>query len=88
MTKVERHETSTTSGAAPAVDRYVVGVTLLAAAFTLVAGVWALFWPGSFAEAVRFPEHTHFLHDVGALQIGIGVTLALAVLWRDPLAWC
>ena len=71
---------------APATDRYVVGVTLLSAAFTLVAGVWALFWPGSFAEAVKFPEHTHFLHDVGAFQIGIGVTLALAVLWRDALA--
>lgn len=35
---------------------------------------------------MRFPEHTHFLHDVGVLQIGIGVTLALAVPWRDPLA--
>jgi PPOX class probable F420-dependent enzyme len=86
ITTVERHDTPTTTGAAPAADRYVVGVTLLAAAFALVAGVWALFWPGSFAEAVRFPEHTHFLHDVGAFQIGIGVTLALAVLWRDPLA--
>jgi PPOX class probable F420-dependent enzyme len=88
MTTVERHEPPTTAppAAVPAADRYVVGVTLLAAAFALVAGVWALFWPGSFAEAVRFPEHTHFLHDVGAFQIGIAVTLALAVLWRDALA--
>ena len=88
MTTVERHETPTTTppAATPVPDRYVAGVTLLAAAFTLVAGVWALFWPDSFAEAVRFPEHTHFLHDVGAFQIGIGVTLALAVLWRDALA--
>lgn len=86
MTTVEQHDTPTATGGAPATDAYVVGVTLLAAAFTLVAGVWALFWPGSFADAVRFPEHTHFLHDIGAFQIGIGVTLALAVLWRDPLA--
>jgi PPOX class probable F420-dependent enzyme len=87
MTTVDRPEPPTrAAAAAPATDRYVVGVTLLAAAFSLVAGVWALFWPGSFAEAVRFPEHTHFLHDVGAFQIGIGVTLALAVPWRDPLA--
>ena len=86
MTTVERHDTPTATGGVPATDAYVVGVTLLAAAFTLVAGVWALFWPGSFADAVRFPEHTHFLHDVGSFQIGIGVTLALAVLWRDPLA--
>ena len=87
MTTVDHHEPPTrTAGAVPATDRYVVGVTLLAAAFSLIAGVWALFWPGSFAEAVRFPEHTHFLHDVGAFQIGIGLTLALAVPWRDPLA--
>jgi PPOX class probable F420-dependent enzyme len=87
MTRVDQHQPPTRAGAAaPATDRYVVGVTLLAAASSLIAGVWALFWPGSFAEAVRFPEHTHFLHDVGAFQIGIGLTLALAVLWRDPVA--
>jgi PPOX class probable F420-dependent enzyme len=87
MTTVDQHEPPTRAeAAAPATDRYVVGVTLLAAAFSLIAGVWALFWPGSFAEAVKFPEHTHFLHDIGAFQIGIGVTLALAVPWRDPLA--
>jgi PPOX class probable F420-dependent enzyme len=86
MTTAERHETPTRVPATPVADRYVVGVTLLVAAFSLVAGVWALLWPGSFAEAVKFPEHTHFVHDIGAFQIGIGVTLALAVLWRDPLA--
>jgi PPOX class probable F420-dependent enzyme len=86
MTTVEGHQTPTTTGGAAAIDAYVVGITLLAAVFSLVAGVWALFWPGSFADAVRFPEHTHFLHDIGAFQIGIGVTLALAVLWRDPVA--
>jgi PPOX class probable F420-dependent enzyme len=86
MTTVEGHQTPTTTGGAAAIDAYVVGITLLAAVFSLVAGVWALFWPGSFADAVRFPDHTHFLHDIGAFQIGIGVTLALAVPWRDPLA--
>jgi PPOX class probable F420-dependent enzyme len=87
MTTVDQQQPPTrAAAAAPATDRYAVGVTLLAAAFSVVAGVWALFWPDSFAEAVRFPEHTHFLHDIGAFQIGIGVTLALAVLWRDPVA--
>jgi PPOX class probable F420-dependent enzyme len=74
------------STAAPTDDRYIRGITVLGALFMLVAGVWALLWPESFAELVSFPEHTHFLHDVGAFQIGIGVTLGLAVLWRDPLA--
>jgi PPOX class probable F420-dependent enzyme len=77
---------STTRAAAHGSDRLVVGVTLLAGAGMLVAGVWALLWPTSFAEAVRFPEHTHFVHDLGAFQIGIGLTLVLAALWRDPLA--
>jgi PPOX class probable F420-dependent enzyme len=74
------------AGGGAGADRFVTGVTLLAAVFVLVAGVWSLFWPHSFAVAVKFPEHTHFLHDVGAFQIGIGVGLVLATLWRDPLA--
>ena len=77
---------STSPGTDTRHDRYVSGLTVVAATFMLVGGVWALLWPASFAEAVRFPEHTHFLHDLGAFQIGIGLTMALAVLWRDPLA--
>jgi PPOX class probable F420-dependent enzyme len=67
-------------------DRYLTAVTLVAATIMLGGGVWSLLWPSSFAEAVRFPDHTHFLHDLGAFQIGIGVILLLALLWRDPLA--
>jgi hypothetical protein len=29
------------------------------------------------------PYHEHFLHDLGAFQIGIGVTLLVALAWRD-----
>jgi PPOX class probable F420-dependent enzyme len=67
-------------------DRFVRGITLLLAAFMLVAGVWALLWPSSFADFAEFPEHEHFLHDLGAFQIAIGVVLVLALLWRDALA--
>lgn len=80
------HPTATAASAAASGDRYVSGVTVVAVVFMLVGGVWALLWPASFADAVRFPEHTHFLHDLGAFQIGIGVTMALALLWRDPVA--
>lgn len=55
---------------------------LLAAA----AGVWALMWPDSFSEAVNFPPHRHFLHDIGAFQLGIGVSLLLATIWADAMA--
>jgi PPOX class probable F420-dependent enzyme len=67
-------------------DRFITVAIVLGAALMLVAGVWALLAPASFADAVKFPEHEHFVHDVGAFQIGFGLTLVLALIWRDPLA--
>jgi PPOX class probable F420-dependent enzyme len=61
-------------------------LTLLVAAGMLAAGLWCLFAPRSFAEAVRFPYAEHFLHDLGAFQFGIGATLALALIWSDGLS--
>ena len=65
---------------------FVLAVTLLAGIVTVAAGVWALLAPRSFAELVRFPYSRHFLHDVGAFQVGVGATLLLALAWRDGLA--
>jgi PPOX class probable F420-dependent enzyme len=65
---------------------YARTLTLLVAAGVLVAGVWCLFAPRSFAEAVRFPYAEHFLHDLGAFQFGVGATLALALVWSDGLS--
>jgi PPOX class probable F420-dependent enzyme len=65
---------------------FVAAVTGVAGLLTLAAGVWSLASPSSFAEAVAFPYGEHFLHDVGAFQIGIGVTLLLALAWKDGLA--
>src|SRR6266536_1366316 len=64
----------------------VLAVTALAGASALAAGVWALAAPRSFASFVAFPYSQHFLHDVGAFQVGIGATLLLALAWRDALA--
>jgi len=66
--------------------RYVVAVTLLAGVGMVGAGVWTLVAPASFARYVEFPYHEHFLHDVGAFQLGIGATLLLALIWSDALA--
>ncbi len=63
----------------------VRATTALLGLLTLAVGVWALIWPDSFSEFVNFPPHRHFLHDVGAFQIGIGVTLLLATIWGDPI---
>jgi PPOX class probable F420-dependent enzyme len=59
---------------------------LAAAAVALVVAVWALVDPASFADAVKFPANEHFVHDIGAFQLGIGLTLVLALIWRDPPA--
>jgi PPOX class probable F420-dependent enzyme len=63
--------------------RFVLAVLLLAGLFMTAAGVAALLAPTWFADAVRFPRDTHFVHDAGAFQLGIGITLVLALAWRD-----
>lgn len=50
------------------------------------AGVWAMVAPRSFSEAVNFAPHQHYVHDAGAFQFGIGMTLLLAMIWADALA--
>lgn len=52
----------------------------------MVFGAWALRWPVSFAAFIDFPPYNqHLLHDVGAFQIGIGVSLLLALGRFDAL---
>ena len=55
----------------------------LGALFLLGFGLWAFLDARSFFEQLApfEPFNAHFLHDIGAFQIGIGATLALA-LWR------
>ncbi|MEV0155976.1 PPOX class F420-dependent oxidoreductase [Micromonospora sp. NPDC050686] len=60
-------------------------LTALLSLLTGVVGVWALVAPRSFSEFVGFPPHEHFVHDIGAFQLGIGATLLLALIWADPL---
>ena len=65
---------------------YLIAVTTSVGAATAGIGIWCLVDPNSFADAVGFDAHRHFLHDVGAFQLGLGVTLLLALLWADALA--
>jgi len=60
--------------------------TALLGLLTVAVGGWAVGWPESFSEFVNFPPHRHFVHDVGAFQLGIGATLLLAVIWADVVA--
>ncbi len=65
---------------------YVVTITALIGLLTAGIGVWCLIDPRSFAESVGFPANEHFVHDAGAFQVGLGVTLLLALIWSDALA--
>lgn len=63
-----------------------LALSILAAVAAIVfigPGLWAFFDPqGFYDELAPFePYNEHFLHDIGAFQIGIGVALAVA-LWR------
>jgi len=70
----------------PAARLYLTTVTALIGLLTIGIGIWCLIDPGSFAQFVGFGEHEHFLHDVGAFQLGLGATLLLALIWSDALA--
>ena len=52
--------------------------------FTFAFGVWALVDTSSFYEEIaKFePYNRHFLHDVGAFQMGLGACLLFALVWR------
>ena len=65
---------------------YLVTMTALIGLLTAGIGVWCLTDPCSFAKSVGFPAHEHFVHDLGAFQVGFGITLLLALIWSDALA--
>lgn len=52
---------------------------------TLMFGLWAFLEPHFFFRVIATykPYNRHFLHDAGALQIGLGGTLLLAALRRS-----
>lgn len=62
-------------------------IAAVGALFFIVTGVWALVDPQSFYENLAEwpPYNEHFLHDVGAFQIGLGAVLAIALWARDGL---
>lgn len=53
----------------------------------LAFGCWAVAAPRSFYDSVAVwpPFNVHFVHDIGAFQIGLGLTLLLALIHRDVL---
>jgi hypothetical protein len=77
-------ERSTTRGASPGFP----GIVAILAGLSLIGlGLWAFLDPRSFFEqlATWRPFNEHFLHDLGAFQIGLGAVLLLAAMSADAL---
>ena len=63
-----------------------VRITLaIGAVAFLVPGVWAFFAPVGFADTIATfdPYNRHYLHDLGAFQLGVGVAALVAVWVAD-----
>lgn len=63
----------------------VVTGLLVSGLSMLVFGFWAWLWPESFAAFTGFEVHTHYLHDAGVFQIGIGIALLLSLFVDDAV---
>jgi hypothetical protein len=67
--------------------RVVRAIALLAAAFYTIFGAWALGFPRSFFDTVAMfpPYNEHFVHDLGAFQLGLGAAMLAGLAIRASL---
>jgi hypothetical protein len=65
----------------------MVQVALISAGvFNFGVGLWAMFAPQSFFDALASdfePYNVHLVHDIGAFTAGIGATALFALVWKD-----
>ena len=67
-------------------NRFATAAAIVAGTIMLAFGVWALLAPASFSDFIDYaPYNEHLIHDAGAFQIGIGVTVLMALRWTDAL---
>ena len=65
---------------------FVTIATTVVGGFMLIFGLWSLLLPRSFGALIDFPPYNeHLLHDLGAFQIGIGVSLLVSLIWSDSI---
>jgi hypothetical protein len=62
-------------------------IVVLVGVILVGLGLWAFLSPTSFYSSIAsFPPYNqHFLHDVGAFQVGLGSALLLTQLWDDAM---
>jgi hypothetical protein len=65
---------------------FVTIATTVVGGVLLIFGIWSLLLPRSFDALIDFPPYNqHLLHDVGAFQIGIGVSVLISLMWSDSI---
>jgi hypothetical protein len=65
---------------------FVTIAAIVVGSFMLIFGAWSLLFPRSFDAFIDFPPYNeHLLHDVGAFQIGIGISVLLSLMWSDSI---
>jgi len=60
-------------------------LVVLSALAILGLGGWMWGWPDNFAAYVNFPNHVHFLHDMGVYHLGVALGLLIALVKRDAI---
>jgi hypothetical protein len=62
-------------------------IVVLVGVYLVGFGLWAFLSPnGFYASIAQFPPYNqHFLHDLGAFQVGTGGALLATQLWEDAL---
>ena len=71
----------------PAPGRIIRVCVAVLGLVSIGAGLWAMLGPHSFYDqAATFPPYNrHFIHDIGAFQIGLGSCLIAALALTDAL---
>lgn len=69
------------------VDRAPKAIAVIGGLTLLGFGLWALADPRAFFDTVATwpPFNRHFIHDIGAFQVGLGLALLLALALGDAL---
>jgi len=68
-------------------SRIALGIALVTGVWYLAVGAWAFLAPASFSGSVAtFPPYNqHLVHDAGAFQVGLGLSLVLGAAARAAL---
>ena len=68
-------------------DRLARGIAALGGAFFVGFGAFAVVSPRGFFDSLATwpPFNVHFIHDIGAFQIGLGLALLIALVRGDAL---